>query len=80
MQMSRQMAGAIPETDRMSSFTSPEVSVLFEDWLGIVEGEILEALRETAKPSEIAAKLRISEKTVTVSIDKMKREGKLKTP
>ncbi len=82
MQMSQQMAGAIHEPGAMSSFATPEISGLFEEWLRTAEDEILEMLNEdnSLKPPEIAAKLKISEKSVNFFIDKMKKEGKLKTP
>ena len=85
MNMSQRMAGAIDETQVMSSPVSPdatpEINGLFEEWLSTVEDEILEILTkdESLKPSGIAAKLKISEKTAHFFIDKMKKEGKLKT-
>ena len=85
MKMSQRMAGAIDETQVMSSSVTPdatpEINGLFEEWLSTVEDEILEILTkgESLKPSGIAAKLKISEKTANFLIDKMRKEGKLKT-
>ena len=85
MKMSQRMAGAIDETQVMSSYVAPdatpEISGLFEEWLRTVEDEILEILtkEKSLKPFGIAAKLKISEKSVNFFIDKMKKEGKLKT-
>ena len=85
MKMSQRMAGAIDETQVMSSYAAldatPEIDGLFGEWLRTVEDEILEILKkeESLKPSGIAAKLKISEKSVHFFIDKMKKEGKLKT-
>ena len=85
MNMSQRMAGAIDETQVVSSPVAPdataEVNGLFEEWLRTVEDEILVILSEnkSLNPSGIAAKLKISEKTVNFFIDKMKKEGKLKT-
>jgi len=84
MKMSQRMAGAVDETQVMSSYdapdATPEISGLFEEWLRTVEEEILEILNKekSLKPSEIAAKLKISEKSVNFFISKMKKEGKLK--
>jgi hypothetical protein len=84
MKMSQRMAGAVDETQVMSSYdtpdATPEISGLFEEWLRTVEEEILEILNKekSLKPSGIAAKLKISEKSVNFFIDKMKKEGKLK--
>ena len=59
---------------------TPEIIGLFEEWLRTVEEEILEILNKekSLNPSGIAAKLKISEKSVNFFIDKMKKEGKLK--
>ncbi|HVP81109.1 MAG TPA: winged helix-turn-helix transcriptional regulator [Thermodesulfobacteriota bacterium] len=83
--MSQQMAGAIDETQIKSSSASPdataEINGLFEEWLITVEEEILEILSkdESLKPSGIAAKLKISEKSVIFFMDKMRKEGRLET-
>jgi hypothetical protein len=85
MKMSQRMAGAIDETQVMSSSVTPEATAeingLFEEWLSSVEDEILEILNKekSLKPSGIAAKLKISEKSVNFFIDKMRKEGKLTT-
>ena len=85
MKMSHRMAGAIDETQVMSSSVTPdataEVNGLFEEWLRTVEDEILELLgkEKSLKPSGIAAKLKLSEKSVIFFMDKMRKEGKLKT-
>jgi hypothetical protein len=85
MKMSHRMAGAIDETQNMSSHLAPdatlEINGLFEEWLRTVEDEILDLLKNerSLKPSEIAAQLKISEKSVIFFIDKMKKEGRLKT-
>ena len=85
MKMSQGMAGAIDQTQARSFSVSPdataEINGLFEEWLRAVEDEILEMFskEKSLKPSGIAAKLKISEKSVIFFIDKMKKEGKLKT-
>ena len=85
MKMSQGMAGAIDETQAKSSSVTPdateEINGLFEEWLSAVEDEILQILgkERSLKPSGIAAKLKISEKSVNFFMDKMKKEGKLKT-
>jgi len=85
MKMSQGMAGAIDETQVMSSSVTPdataEINGLFEEWLRTVEDEILELLgkEKSLKPSGIAAKLKLSEKSVIFFMDKMRKEGKLKT-
>ena len=81
MKMSR-MAGAVDETQVKSSSVPPDVTAevngLFEDWLRTAEDEILDLLskEKSLRPSEIAAKLKISEKSVNFFMDKMKKESK----
>jgi len=85
MKMSQRMAGAIDENQVKSSSVTPdataEINGLFEEWLTTVEEEILEILskEKSLKPSGIAARLKISEKSVNFFIDKMRKEGKLET-
>ena len=85
MKMSQRMAGAIDETQVKSFSVTPdataEINGLFEEWLRTVEEEILEILskEKSLNPSGIAAKLKISEKSVIFFMDKMKKEGRLKT-
>ena len=80
MQMSQQMAGAITESASMASFATPEVRGLFEEWAKAVEEEIVGFLKEkgSSEPSEIAARLKISEESALFFIGKMARERKLK--
>lgn len=81
MEMGQQMAGAVTESASLASFATPEVRGLFEEWAKAVEEEILELLKNkgTAEPSEIAAKLKISEESALFFIGKMAREKKVKT-
>jgi len=80
MQMSKQMAGAVTESASMASFATPEVRELFEEWARAIEEEIVGLLKEkgTSEPSEIAAKLKISEESALFFIGKMAREKKVK--
>ncbi len=83
--MSQRMAGAIDETQVKSSSVTPDVTAevngLFEDWMRTVEDEILDLLtkEKSLTPSGMAAKLKISENSVNFFMDKMRKEGKLKT-
>ena len=80
MQMGQQMAGAVTESVSMASFATPEVRGLFEEWARAVEEEIVSLLKDkgTSEPSEIAAKLKISEESALFFIGKMAREKKVK--
>jgi len=85
MKMSQRMADAIDETQVTSSSVTPDVTAevngLFEDWMRTVEDEILDLLtkEKSLTPAGIAVKLKISEKCINFFMDKMKKEGKLKT-
>ena len=74
------MAGAVTESASMASFATPEVRSLFEEWARAVEEEIVGLLKDkgTSEPSEIAAKLKISEESALSFIGKMAREKKVK--
>ena len=78
--MCQQMTGAVIEIGKMASFATPEIRGLFEEWVKAVESEILEFLKEqkSSAPSDIAAKLKVTEESVFFLIGKLAREGKLK--
>ncbi len=80
MQMCQQMAGAVSESASMASFATPEVRGLFEEWVKAVEEEILELSKEkgSCDPSEISAKLKMSEESAIFFIGKMAKEKKVK--
>ena len=80
MQMGQQMAGAVTESASMASFATPEVRGLFEEWARAVEEEIVGLLKNkgTSDPSEIVAKLKISEESALFFIGKMAREKKVR--
>ena len=78
--MGQQMAGAVSESASMASFATPEVRGLFEEWSRAVEEEIVGLLKHqgTSGPSEIAAKLKISEESALFFIGKIAREKKIR--
>ena len=80
MNMGQQVMGSITETAKMATFATPELRGLFEEWTKVVEGEILGLLKDKglSHPSEIAAKLKLSEESVLFLIGMMAREGRLK--
>ncbi len=80
MQTGQKMAGAITESASMASFATPEVRGLFEEWAKAVEEEIVGLLNDkgASDPSEIAARLKISEESALFFIGKMAREKKVK--
>jgi hypothetical protein len=62
-----------------SGFASLEMRGLFEEWQRSLEEELIKCVKDSKKtsPSEIAAKLKISQDTVLLLVGKLAREGKL---
>lgn len=63
----------------VSGFASPEMRGLFEEWQRSLEEEFIKCVKDSKKtsPSEIAAKLKVSQDTVLLLVGKLAREGKL---
>ncbi|HEY3278613.1 MAG TPA: hypothetical protein VGJ94_18495 [Syntrophorhabdaceae bacterium] len=74
--MMQQMMGSNSDA---SSLATPEIKGLFEEWVRTLEEEILAFVNEKGKttPSELAAKLKISEDSTLFFVGKMARERKL---
>jgi hypothetical protein len=85
MKMSQGTAGAVDKTEGISlqvaPDVTPEISGLFEEWLRTVEEEILDIVNKekSIDRATIAARLRITEKSLNFFLEMMKKEGKLKT-
>ena len=79
MSLAQKVTGSVAETSTLATYATPEVRGLFEEWAKAVEEEILAFLKEKGKatPSDIGAKLNISEESTLFFIGKMAREGKL---
>jgi hypothetical protein len=78
MKMMEQMTGA-NEGANSGGFASPEIRGLFEEWERSLEEELIKFVKNSGKttPSDIAAKLKISQDTVLLLVGKLAREGKL---
>lgn len=76
MKMMQQMMGSATDT---ANIASSEMKGLFEEWLKILEGEIMTFIKEKEKtnPSEIAAQFKLSQDNVLLLIGKLARERKL---
>lgn len=79
MKMMQQMTGSVTETANIASFATPEMRGLFEEWARSPEEEIITFVKEKGKanPSDIAAKLKISEESIFFLIGKLVSERKL---
>lgn len=79
IKMMQQMTGFVTEAAHIASFSTPEMRGLFEEWARSLEEEIITFVKEKGKtnPSDIAAKLKVSEESVLFLVGKLAREGKL---
>ena len=79
MGMMKQMTGTMEETANIMFFATPEIRGLFEEWVKVLEEEIIAFVKEKQKTSlsDIAAKLKISEESAVFFIGKLAREHKL---
>lgn len=79
MKMMEQMSGSVAEAANIAALAGPEIRGLFEEWARALEEEITSFVKEKGKvnPSDIAAKLKISEESVLFLVGKLAREGKL---
>lgn len=79
MKMMKQMTDPVTETESTTSFATPEIRGLFEEWVKILEEEIMAFVKEKEKTnlSDISAKLKISKESTLFFIGKLAREGKL---
>jgi len=77
--MMQQMMGSATESANAKSFTTPEMKGLFEEWARALEEEVIAFVKEKGRtnPSDIAAKLKISEESVLFLVGKLAREGKI---
>lgn len=78
MKMMQQMTGSGGGTNAGAS-ASPEMRGLFEEWERSLEEELIKFVKDSGKttPSDIAAKLKISQDTVLLLVGKLAREGRL---
>lgn len=79
MKMMEQMTGSMNESVQATSYATPEMCGLFEDWMQNLAEEVVAFVREKgrATPSDIAKKLKISEESTLFLVGKLAREGKL---
>ena len=79
MKMMEQMTVSMNESAKTTSYATPEIRGLFEEWARALEEEIVTFAKENGKvnPSDIAAKLKISEESVLFLVGKLARERKL---
>ncbi len=70
---------AISHTYKLSSYSTPELRGLFNDWLTEIEHMVVDFVnsRHRAHPAEIAAHLHIERESVIFILSKLTREKKI---
>ncbi len=80
MEMSKEVLSAVSHSYELATYSTPEIRELFNDWMGEIEREILEFLkdRDTVDPDEAAAHFRLRRESIIFILGKLAREGKIK--
>jgi hypothetical protein len=80
MEMCKGMIGSITKSAEMATYATPELRALFEEWLGQIEAEIFEFLkdREAVAPENVAEHFKLSKESAVFLLSKLAREGKIK--
>jgi len=78
-QMCQSLVDKVAQSKQLTAITSPEILVLFEDWLEELEHEVaaLAASRSNLMAEDLAAELGLSARGATFLVSKLKREGRL---
>ena len=78
-QMCQSLVDKVAQSKQLTAITSPEILVLFEDWLEELEHEVaaLAASRSNLMAEDLVAELGLSARGATFLVSKLKREGRL---
>ncbi|MCG2775758.1 MAG: winged helix-turn-helix domain-containing protein [Desulfobacterales bacterium] len=79
IEMSKEVLSAISHSYELATYSTPELRGLFNDWLGEIEREVLEFLKEKNRvdPNEVAQQLKLKRESVIFILSKLAREGKI---
>jgi hypothetical protein len=80
MEMSKEVLSAVSQSFELATYSTPELRGLFNDWVGAIEREILDFIRDRGKvdPDEIAAHFRLERGSVIFMLGKLAREEKIR--
>lgn len=80
MEMSKEVLSAVSHSYELATYSTPELRGLFNDWMGEIERETLEFLkdRDVVDPDEIATHFRLEKGSIIFILGKLAREGKIK--
>lgn len=79
IEMSKEVISAISHSYELATYSTPELRGLFNDWLGEIEHEVLEFLkdRNSVNPDEVALHFRLKLESAIFILSKLAREGKI---
>jgi hypothetical protein len=77
--MCRRMMDAVGRANDLASYATPELRQIFEEWLGQIEGEILQAVNESgqADVGSLAQRFKLSAESVQFVLFRLARQGKI---
>jgi hypothetical protein len=77
--MSKEVLSTISHSYELATYSTTELSGLFNDWLSEIEKEALVFLkgRSTAEPEMVAQHLRLERESAKFILDKLEREGRI---
>lgn len=80
MDMSKEVLSAVSQSSELATYSTPELRGLFNDWVGAIEREILDFIKDKGKvdPDEIAAHFRLERGSVIFILGKLAKEEKIK--
>ena len=77
--VSARLIESVTKASQLASAQTPEMRLLFEDWLELVGGEIIEASKgeHLIEPMELAKKIGVSPSTILSLALALHRQGKI---
>jgi hypothetical protein len=80
MEMSKEVLTTVSQSFELATYSTPELRGLFNDWVGVIEQEILDFIKDKGKvdPDEIAAHFRLERGSVIFMLGKLAREEKIR--
>jgi len=80
IEMGKEVLSSISYSYDLATYSTPELRGLFNDWLGEIEKEVLEFLKERDKvdPNEVSQHLRLKQESVIFILSKLARQGKIR--
>jgi hypothetical protein len=77
--MCQRVMETLGRANDLASYATPELRQIFEEWLGQIEGEILEAVKEGGQSSvdSLAQRFKLSSESVQFILFRLARQGKI---